>query len=102
MAIDKQIALKLLFEHYRTTLAAIAIEEMTDDEVIFEHDICLHGSNIFDLTLGLLGIDLTDSNYDYYYIPFLDIVKKHLPKNGVNKELNLYLEWLTNNKLPKT
>lgn len=95
MIINKQIVLDLLFEHYRTTLNAICLEELTKGKVVFDNDICLNGGNVFDIVFSILGIELNEVNYQRYHTPFLNIVERR-PKTtkAVNKELLIYYNWI--------
>jgi hypothetical protein len=95
MMINKQIVLDLLFEHYRTTLNCIYIDEISQGNVVFDNDICLNGGNVFDIVFKILGIELNEVNYQRYHTPFLNIVERRpITTDAVNKELLVYFNWI--------
>ena len=75
MKINHDIILKLLFEEYRVTLAAVALEELQDDAVLYIGDVCVHGSDIFLIVLEIMGFQdiQKEEVFEYYYTPFLKI-----------------------------
>ncbi len=95
MTIDKGIIIQLLFEHYKATLANFALEDLAGDQVIFDNDICLHGCNVFDVVLKMLGIELNNDNYDEYYAPFFELTQMDLKNiEEVEDEIIQYYNWV--------
>ncbi len=97
MIVNKQIIIQLLFEHYKATLANFALEDLAGDQVIFDNDICLHGCNVFDVVMKMMGVELTNDNYDHYYFPFFEITQKDLKSlKQVEDKIEKYYHWLEN------
>ena len=95
---DKQIITDLLFEAFRNIHTNHLLESFTD-EVHFVADICLHGSNIFDIALKIFGIELNEDNYDLFFNPFLEIVEGHFKDSSeVKSKIEQYYDWLTDLK----
>jgi hypothetical protein len=92
---DKQIVLDLFFEHFRVCLANKVLEDTLEGKVVFVKDVCVHGSNVFDIACSLMGIELNDVNYDQLYSPFLKIVHDEFKDaQHVKKSIELYYHWL--------
>ena len=72
MKINREIIINLLFEEYRITHATIELEKQIHPNVVFAYDICLHGSNIFEIVIrDILGFDTsTQDKFEMFYSPF--------------------------------
>ena len=98
MIANKKIVLELLFEHYKISLSNYALEELADDQVLFCNDICLHGSNVFDIALKIVEIEINDDNFEDYYDPFFEITQKDLNTKQAEEEILKYYNWLVDKK----
>jgi len=96
MIINKQIVLDLLFEHLRIELATVEPEKQLGDKVAFASDICLHGTNIFDIVCNNTEIELNEDNFETYYKPFYDIINSDFKNTEeVKTKIEGYYDWLT-------
>jgi hypothetical protein len=72
------------------------LEEFIHPDVLFVQDICIHGTNVFDIVLDILGIDAkSEERYEYLYHPFTQIFLGEFGNaEGLRKKIEEYYEWL--------